>query len=503
MPNYTLNAGTFAPVLDEYIWSRARSTFIMGPLGSGKTYASIVKILQLMMEQAPNSRGERPTRFVAIRNTFPDLATTTIKDFQEIFTPALGSMKMGGVEPPTFTARANLPDGTKIKSEVIFLALDRSDAVKKLRGVQATGFWLNETKELVKPIVDMADLRHGRYPSRAAGGVTPTWHGMFGDTNAPDEDSWYFKLAELDRPEGWEFFRQPGGLIPTGEKRANGKEIFLPNHDAENLENLPDDYYIRGQQGKDDDWIRVNLCNEYGFVVDGRPVHPEYVDSIHAAKEVVEYDASLPLILGIDFGRTPAAAVIQFHPQWGRYVAIDEFVSEDVSQQLFAPELRLWLNTNFHVDFEDSVETRKTVRAWSDPAGEAKGQATEDTPRLILVANGIPTLPAPSNSPVLRRSALARPMGRMCMDGMPAFLVSPKCKMLRKGLMGGFCYRKLKVPGEDRFHEQPDKNIYSHIVEACEYALLSEGEGVAALTPADEMAYDGDDDEFQTFAIVE
>ena len=65
--------------------------------------------------------------------------------------------------------------------------------------------------------------------------------------------------------------------------------------------------------------------------------------------------------------------------------------------------------------------------------------------------------------------------------------------------MGGFCYRKLKVPGEDRFHEQPDKNLYSHVVEACEYALLSEGEGVAALTPADDWLED-DEGGFQEFA---
>ncbi len=36
---------------------------------------------------------------------------------------------------------------------------------------------------------------------------------MLGDTNAPDEDHWYYRLAEETRPEGWEFFRQPGGLL--------------------------------------------------------------------------------------------------------------------------------------------------------------------------------------------------------------------------------------------------------------------------------------------------
>jgi len=497
--SYSLDAGVFPPILDQYIWGRDRCTFIMGPLGSGKTYASIVRMLILMQEQLPNDEGVRPSRFVAVRNTYPDLTTTTIKDFQEIFTPSLGHMKMGGAEPPTFTVGVRLPDDTIVRSEVIFLALDRAEAVKKLRGVQATGFWLNEAKELEKPIIDMADLRHGRYPSEAAGGVKCTWHGMFGDTNAPDEDSWYFKMAELIQPEEWTFLRQPGGLFPTGTKRANGTEIFLPNEEAENLPHLPEGYYEKGQQGKADDWIRVNLSNEYGFLVDGRPVHPEYVDSVHCAAEPIPYDPNLPIILGIDFGRTPAAAVVQYQPQWGRFVAIDEFVSEDMSQQLFAPELRLWLNTNFQIDV---VDLEKKVRGWSDPAGEARGQATEDTPRQILVANGIPILPAPSNSPTLRRVAVANPARRLCMDGGPALRISPKCRVLRKGLMGGFCYRKLKVPGADRFHETPDKNIYSHIVEALEYALLGEGEGVDALIPAENFSGEGDDD-FQEYAIMD
>jgi len=500
VPSYTLDAGRFPPILDEYIWNRARCNFIMGPLGSGKTYASIIRILIQMREQSPNADGVRPTRFVAVRNTFPDLTSTTIKDFLEIFTPALGTMKMGGLEVPTFTAAANLPDGTRIRSEVMFLALDRVDSIKKLRGIQCTGFWLNEVKELEKPIVDMADLRHGRYPSSIAGGVECDWHGMFGDTNAPDEDSWYFKLAELSRPEGWNFHKQPGGLFPTGAKRADGSEIFTANEDAENLHNLPDGYYVNGQRGKADDWIRVNLCNEYGFLVDGRPVHPEYVDSIHCASEPIEYDPKLPIILGIDFGRTPAAAVVQFQPQWGRYVAIDEFVSEDMSQQLFAPELRLFLTSTFQIEADEADSMTRHVRAWCDPAGEARGQATEDTPRLILQAHGIPARPAPSNSPTLRRTALANPFRRLGMDGRPSLIISPRCRMLRKGLMGGFCYKKLKVAGSDRFHEQPDKNMYSHIVEALEYALLSEGEGVAALAITEAEDYDGGDGGYQTVA---
>jgi hypothetical protein len=50
--------------------------------------------------------------------------------------------------------------------------------------------------------------------------------------------------------------------------------------------------------------------------------------------------------------------------------------------------------------------------------------------------------------------------------------------------MGGFCYRRLKIANSERFTDLPDKNVYSHPVEAAEYALMGSGEGREALMPA-------------------
>jgi hypothetical protein len=47
-------------------------------------------------------------------------------------------------------------------------------------------------------------------------------------------------------------------------------------------------------------------------------------------------------------------------------------------------------------------------------------------------------------------------------------------------LQGGFCYRRVQASGE-RYTDEPDKNEYSHPVEALEYALQGEGEGRQAL----------------------
>ena len=457
------------PVLNAFMRSRARCSFIMGPLGSGKTIASIQMMLALMVEQEPNQKGERLSRWLAVRNTYPDLMSTTVKDFTSVF-DGLGKMKYGGLEPPTFRVSFEMEDGTQVKGEVVFLALDREDAIRKLRGQQITGVWFNEAKELQKSIIDMADLRHGRYPSIADGGIRPTWHGMIGDTNAPDEDHWYFQLAEDDRPEGWEFFRQPGGVLP-GEKPGE----WIPNLKAENLENLPERYYVQGTQGKDPDWIRVMLSNEYGFVIEGKPVHPEFIDSIHTTEDPIEADRRYPLVIGIDFGRTPAAAITQHIEEHGRRVVIDEITSTDMSAAIFGPELKRYLDRNY---------AGMPVQVWCDPSGGAQGQATEDTPIRILRASGIPANPCSSNNPDLRRAAISNPATRICMDGKPALQVSPRAKMIRKGLMGGFAYRRLKLAGSERFTDLPDKNVYSHPVEAAEYALMGGGEGRDALRPA-------------------
>ena len=73
--------------------------------------------------------------------------------------------------------------------EVIFLALDRPEDVKKLLSLELTGVWINEAREIPKSIVDACTMRVGRIPSMRDGG--PTWYGVIADTNPPDTDHWW------------------------------------------------------------------------------------------------------------------------------------------------------------------------------------------------------------------------------------------------------------------------------------------------------------------------
>ena len=88
--------------------------------------------------------------------------------------------------------------------------------------------------------------------------------------------------------------------------------------------------------------------------------------------------------------------------------------------------------------------------------------------------------PIKGNDPTIRREALAGPLSRL-IDGKPGLLVSPRAKTIRKGLAGGFFYKRIQVAGDERYKDKPFKNKYSHPVEAAEYGLVGAGEGKAII----------------------
>ena len=58
--------------------------------------------------------------------------------------------------------------------------------------------------------------------------------------------------------------------------------------------------------------------------------------------------------------------------------------------------------------------------------------------------------------------------------GQPAILISSKCKTLRKGLNGGYEYKRVNVSG-DKYKDKPDKGKYSHICNAFEFLVDGTG----------------------------
>lgn len=84
--------------------------------------------------------------------------------------------------------------------------------------------------------------------------------------------------------------------------------------------------------------------------------------------------------------------------------------------------------------------------------------------------------PAPGNNRLnVRLEAVEQCLNRM-VDGAAGLLVSPTCTTLKAAMDGGYHYRKLATTAE-RYSDEPEKDKYSHIADALQYALLGGGEG--------------------------
>ena len=459
-------------VLKAYMKSDKFVRGIRGPIGSGTSTASCIELFRRACAQQPDENGIRRTRHAIIRNTFPELKLTTAKTWLEWFPESdFGHFSWS----PPFIHMVKVND---IEMEVIFLALDKQEDIKKLLSLELTMAWINEAREVPKAIIDAATSRLRRFPAIKDGGAT--FSGLIMDTTAPSEEHWWPIMAgeapipdwlsETDKltlvtPPDWEFFRQPAAMVE--ERDAQGEVIAYEINDrAENLKNLDTAYYPGLIQGKDKDWIDVYVRNELGDHSTGKPVYSSFRREVHVAAEPLTASADTDIWIGIDFGLTPAATFAQrIH---GRWRILKEVVRTNMGAKRFAGELKQAMG-------EFSLHEHVKFLIYGDPAGDHRAQTDENTPFRILKAEGVLARPAHSNNPDLRIEAVEDVLNRM-IDGQPGMLIDPSCKVLIQGFSSGYHYA-LFAGTMDQYQERPAKNKSSHIHDALQYMMLGAGEG--------------------------
>ena len=454
------NAVNYAPpgpVAAEFHKAKAFVRGLMGPVGSGKSSSCCVEIVRHSLLQTP-FRGVRRARWAVIRNTFPELKSTTIKTWQQWFPDSIAPIKWDSPISSRMLI-SDIGDGTSLDLEVLFLALDSPQDTGKLRSLELTGGWINEASEVPKEVFDMLTQRVGRYPPKMQAG--PVDACVILDTNPPDDDSWYYKFAEEETPEGWLFFRQPGALQIVND-------VYEPNPDAENVGNIPNGYgyYFNQLGGKTEDWINVFLLGQYGTTMSGKPVYGEYRESTHTSKEPIKTIPGAPIYLGWDFGLTPACVIAQITAK-GRINILRELIAgiDDVREmgiRQFAAEVVKPVLAN---DFP-----RHKIISACDPAGNTRSQADEKTCIQELQEAGIYTEVAASNDFIQRREAVAYFLTRMA-DGEAGFLIDPSCRYLRKGFNGGYRYERVKTNAE-MYRDRPVKDKFSHPHDALQYLCM-------------------------------
>ena len=446
--------------------SRAQVQVICGPLGSGKTTAGLIKAVRLAEAQRPSSRdrarnslGElvplRKFKVCVVRDTYRQLWKTTIPSWFKLVPQEAGGFTGAENAPATHKIAFQLPDGSIVDFQVDFVAIGDNGAEQVLDGYEPTAFLLDAANLLGKDVFTFAAGRTGRFPNMSEGG--PTWHGVMMVCNAPQFSSWLYQdllrhpdavLADM----GVAKFMQPSGFAP----------------DAENLENLPPGYYDNQARLNPRWYVDRLLKNLPGFDRAGRAIYEDYSEGVHLSPTVLAAEDWLPLTIGIDGGGSPAAVFGQRAPRQWR--VLRELVAEQgTGPTRFGENVARFLREHF--------PGIKTIKAYADPStlyGGDREREGETWLELFRAASGLVVLPAPSNAPTARWESVRVPLTRLSADG-PGFLISPVCYVLREGFSSG--YRFKRIAGmEEKYHEEAEKNKYSHPHDALQYMILGSGE---------------------------
>lgn len=462
------------PVAKAYELCRAPLAMIQGPVGGGKSTASVRRYLRVATWQEPSPRdGKRKARILCICPTYRRAWDTIIPSYFKVFPEHLtcldgsGGFKGSRGDPADHLFELNVVMGgvpTILQIDVRFRAVNDLDIEDFYRGFEFTAIHLPEadTNSDLSQLLSIGSTRVGRFPEpedRPENGPT-TYAGIFGDANAPIIGCAFYERMHLRRmldgtaaPATDRFFRQPSGLSPNAEN-------------IKNLRKIRPDFYEHMESQIDKYDVGRMIKNRPGFGRHGQPVHPNFDQEFHVAIQPLEVDRFSPVYIGVDAGSNtmkPAATFSQrsYSGQWRKLREI--YLPDGIQMNTidFGSEIRRIMDT----DLRQAPGAMLCI----DPAAGAPNAGTEfTTAQELQGSTGIEAQLAPTNKPKYRRSATDRLFLSNSGPGQPSVIVDPSCIGLIQGYVGGFHYkRRGQVVAIS-----PEKNSFSHVCEADEYAHL-------------------------------
>lgn len=490
-------------VLRDFLRDRtSRVKIIQGPQGSGTSSACCLHIFQRALAQPKQADGRQRFRAHVFRETYGKLEETAIKTWLDWFKPGTGAGQFGRfyeTRPYLHEVRVG-----PLELDVIFMAMeDIADAKAYFDSLETSLMWFNEIQHAQFSVVTHAVSRVSppRFPAVKDGGCA--WGGLIGDTNAPPADNWIpimrgdvpkpdwmteDQKRAHEKPASWTFYMQPPGLLEIFDDKGNFTGQYRPNPEAENLKYLhspgvdplgPENFYMQKLGAQTKQWIDAYIMNRSTVVVDGQPVYPNFSPQVHVSDKPLDPMPNVPVVIGLDFGRQPAALIGQCLR--GDWFVQREFIGRDIAADEFAPQLKQFLAQHYPRWMPGPENPGGGFVFWGDPAGGTRGQNSDQTPFDIFRKHNMIVRPAPNpqNQRSVRYEAVNSVlMGRSSTGRASRMLVDKRCVTYITGMSGGYFMRRLRVSGE-RYAEEPEKNQYSHVCEAGENMLIGGGEGRA------------------------
>ena len=295
---------------------------------------------------------------------------------------------------------------------------------------------------------------------------TADYTGVFGDTNPPDEGTWVHHLFEHPEkfftpdtlPKGmtveqaaseWERLDQPPAILDDNSV----------NPDAENLVNLTPGYYAEKMVGATTEWVDTYLRNRYGKLNYGKAVYAKtFNPDVHSAVGL-KFNPQFPILIGFDFGRTPAA-VFKQRDNEGRVLAIGEVIGTNISFKPFLHnDVLPYIQRNF---------PGANLYAGIDPSGKDALGYTNDTAVTVLEEVGIPCIIPDAANRIRPRIEAVERLLSLFLKGQSLYVVDrEKCPMLYTGFVTGYRY-ETDSSGYTNY-AKPKKDEYSHIHDANQY----------------------------------
>lgn len=453
------------PVGDAFMKSTAPVKFIMGPVGSGKTSCMVMDTVHTAARM-PRSKmdGVRYSKALFVRETFRQLEGTTIPSWWAWLPKNIGKWTGGaGGGVSEHHLRFQAQDGSVVDLVVMFEALGERNVEDLFRGKEFNILRLNEADTLAPEVMSQGLIRiqQGRYPgSKHVAPEDSVW-SCAGDYNAPDIENYLYHLFEEVRPEGYAFFRQPGGRDPHAENMAH-------NGGLANYENIVKTLLAQGRP----DLVRRMVDNQYGYTRDGKPVYGEYRDDFHCAGEMLTPVAGLVVKVDFDQGLHPACILRQTMPN-GQLRVLDELYS-DAGATGLCDQLKRLIGS-------EKYSSARVAGGRVDPSANARdandAESWVDCINRLMNWNGAQRVRvADTNEPDKRQAAVRMRLMRNVDDGRPGLLISPHCRVLRKGFNSEYRYKKIRAVGSDAYQEAPEKKWpVSDVHDALQYGALDDG----------------------------
>lgn len=455
MPTLDFHA---SPTVSQFIVSQQFYNLLMGPRGSGKTSAALIRALKRAQSQPEKYH---PLRWAVIRDTRKNIGMTVARTIKHWCPPPFGSVWRGKPEEPE---SCTIYVDKKPLVHFDFFGVNSPADHDRFQSYEASGgVWLEEPCPLA---TNTEFIASGVAESVLASAVTclraapyPTVQITF---NPPSADHWTAQLWHLP---GFEAAGDMEGDMPEQqrllrEEIRENSAVFMMRRGENAAEKESPGYTERNRQillatGRTDLYARL-VEGRLGYAQVGERVTPEFNGS-HTAPglQVIPH---LPMILSFDYGLNPSCIAAQVSPQ-GYLLVHRAWTRSNIGmKQLLQQDVQPWL-------------TQQPTNTWwycgGPEAREREQSDSEETAlKMIITILGPAPYKAGPVSWSSRKEALKDALTRTP-GGITWVRVNPQAAALLVRTLDGGWHYPTDSQGHVRSEGQPNKaSQWDHLGDA-------------------------------------